>query len=430
MSRAVLPTGETSALTDLLILGGGAAGLMAADTAAKRGRSVLLAESGPVAGRKIRIAGGGRGNFTNLRLGPEHYRGADPNFVRPALRAFTARAVLNMLDTFALPYEEREHGQIFGLLPAVRLVEALSAHSQELGARLLLRHEAVALRKTPQGFAVEFNTPQGPVRHEAHSILLACGSPAWPDAGATNAGPRLLRSLREDLRGTSSAGTFSEFHDAEPFRPALAPFILPPNGPLTGLQGLSVNVDLQVGNRHFTLPLLFTHKGLSGPAALQASCYWQSGTPLVLNFLPEADLKALMHAPENGKIPASTLLRRLLPQRLADRLLTETLHRLAQAKLPAPVMERGVAQWSRAQREILLRIVHHFDVLPQRLEAMHHAEAASGGIRTKHINPKTMESCLVPGLFMAGEVLDITGGLGGYNLHWAFASGFVAGCCS
>lgn len=421
MSRAVISDKHTPALSDLLILGAGAAGLMAACTASKQGRSVFLAESGPVAGRKIRIAGGGRGNLTNLNLGPEHYSGADPDFVRPALRAFPARAMLQCLDSFALPYEEREHGQIFGLLPAVRLVETLATRSLEQGARLLFRHEATALHKTTQGFAAEFNTPDGPVRQEARAVLLACGSPAWPDAGGTNAGPRLLRSLRESM------GKPSEFHDAEPFRPVLAPFILPPDNPISGLQGLSTPVNLHMGSRHFALPLLFTHKGLSGPAALQASCHWQAGVPLVLDFLPGADLKALMHAPENGKIPASALLRRLLPQRLADRLFAEAQRRLATASLLGPATERGVAQWSRNQREILLHVVHHFEILPQRLEGMRHAEAAAGGIRTRHINPKTMESRLVPGLFMAGEVLDITGALGGYNLHWAFASGFLAG---
>lgn len=424
------------ALTDLLILGAGAAGLMAALTASHKGRSVVLAEAGPVAGRKIRIAGGGRGNFTNLQLGPEHYSGADPAFVRPALRAFPASAVLQLLDSFALPYDERDHGQIFGQLPAVRLVEALTTRILEQGTQILYHYEALTLHKTLHGFAVEFDTPQGPVQHEARSVLLACGSPAWPDAGATSAGPRLLRDLRENMREhwrdteAERPVNFSDFHDAEPFRPALTPFILPPNNVLSGLQGLSAEVALQVGSRQFTLPLLFTHKGLSGPAALQASCFWQANSPLIINFAPSADLKALMHAPENGKTPASTLLRRHMPQRLADRLFAEARQQLTKANLLNAAVERGVAQWSRPQREILLNLVHNFHIMPQRLEGMHHAEAAAGGIRTKNINPKTMESCIVPGLFMAGEVLDITGALGGYNLHWAFASGFLAGSCT
>lgn len=405
---------------DLLVVGAGAAGLMAACTAAKRGLSVGVVESGPVAGRKIRIAGGGRGNFTNRHIGPEHYAGADPAFVKPALRAFPPAATLALLDAYGIAYEEREHGQIFGCVPAVRLVDALVTDARTHGATFFFRHEVTALQRDKAVFLAHGIRPEGEVTLRGTHLLLAVGSPAWPDAGATDAGPRLLQSL-------SANGQ----HSSEPFRPALVPLIMPPRWPFAGLQGLSVTATLTLGShksaRAFTLPLLFTHKGLSGPAALQMSNHWRPGTPLRLDFLPAASLKELMHAPENGAVPALTLLRRYLPQRLAEALHSHTMQCLHGASLFSPAVERGVAQWSKAQREVLCATVHAFDAEPLRTEGMRHAETTTGGVRTRDINPKTLESRSIPGLFLAGELLDIAGALGGYNLHWAFASGFVTG---
>lgn len=410
----------SASVYDLLIVGAGAAGLMAARSAAARGLRVGVIESGPVAGRKVRIAGGGRGNFTNLHLSPEHYTGADPAFTRHILRAFPADAVLRLLDACGIPWEEREHGQIFGLVPAVRLVEALMREAKEHGADFFFRHEALSLHRDAHGFAVRCAAPGHEISLSGTNLLLASGSPAWADSGATDAGPRLLRTL-----------SGSEAHSAEPFRPVLAPLVMPPDWPFAGLQGLSVPVRVSAGSgkaaHAFTLPLLFTHKGISGPAGLQISCHWRSGMPLLMDFLPGQSLKDLMHAPENGAVPASTLLRKHLPQRLADTLFAHTLERLSSAGLHSPATERGVAQWSRAQRDTLLAVVHAHVVTPTRTEGMLHAEAAAGGIRTAQVNPKTMESRLLPGLYFAGEVLDITGALGGYNLHWAFASGDMVG---
>lgn len=407
---------------DLLIVGAGAAGLMAARTASLKGLRVGVIESGPVAGRKIRIAGGGLGNFTNLHMSPEHYTGTDPAFTRHVLRAFPPAAILQLLDECSIPYEEREHGQIFGLVPAVRLVEVLMEQARERGAVFFFRHEALSLQRNAHGFTVRCATPEGDSELSSQALLLATGSPAWAESGATDAGPRLVNSL--GLTG-------SETHSAEPFRPVLSPLIMPPEWPFAGLQGLSAPVRLSVGSgktaRSFTLPLLFTHKGLSGPAALQISCHWRPGMAVSIDFLPDQSLKTLMHAPENGSVPVSTLLRKHLPQRLADTLFAHTLKLLARASLASPATERGAAQWSRAQRDILLTVVHTHTATPSRTEGMLHAEAAAGGIRTAHINPKTLESKLVPGLYFAGEILDIAGALGGYNLHWAFSTGIRAG---
>lgn len=403
--------------TDLLVLGAGAAGLMAALTASARGLAVTVADGGPVAGRKVRVAGGGKGNFTNRHMSPEHFHGADPAFVRPALRAFPADAMLRLLDTFGVPWEEREYGQIFGTVPAVRVVEALTERCRAQGVRFLFRATPAEAEQRPSGeFAVRLTTPDGHETFMARRLLLALGSPAWPQCGATDAGLRLTKAFG---------------HGSTPFRPALTPLVMEPRWLLEGLQGISADVRLCTGGLEFRQPLLVTHRGLSGPAVLQASAHWRQGQPLTVDFLPNQPLKALMHAPENGALPPATLLRRHLPQRLADCLLTEALQRLKNRNLPCPDPSRGVAQWGRAQREVLTETVHALSLFPLRSEGMKQAEAALGGVLTQDFNPRTMESRRVPGLFAAGELMDITGDLGGYNLHWAFAGGLLAGtACS
>lgn len=394
---------------DVLVLGAGAAGLMAALTASSRGRKVVVVEGGPVAGRKVRIAGGGRGNYTNRSLTPAHYSGADPGFVRSALRKFSTKSMLNFLDSFDIQWEERDFGQIFGLSPAVRLVDGLVQRCRSQGVEILFRRQIVeATCPQPQQFVVHLADET----LFASCLILALGSPAWPDCGATDAGLRLAKGFG---------------HGCEPFRPALTPLLMEPGWLLAGLQGISADVALHCQGRIFRQPLLLTHRGLSGPAALQASGCWRAGAELVLDFLPDRAIKDLLHAPENGALPALTLLRRHLPARLAETLLAEAERHCEAAKLAVPLRERGVAQWNRKQRECLADVVHRLHLTPQRSEGMAHAEAASGGVRTADVDPRTLESRRVPGLHVAGELLDITGDLGGYNLHWAFASGFAAG---
>lgn len=400
---------------DVLVLGAGASGLMAALTASAQGKKVILVEGGPVAGRKVRIAGGGRGNYTNRHMSPDHFSGVDAAFTRHVLRKFPPQAMLALLDECGIPWEEREYGQIFGLQPAVRLVDALVQRCREQGVEMLFRQqilEAVQVQDVMQDQIQRFVVRVADTEFSAKALILALGSPAWPDSGATDGGLRLAKGFG---------------HSCEPFRPALTPLLLESGWLLAGLQGISADVALHCGGRIFRQPLLITHRGLSGPAALQASGHWRAGSEILLDFWPDGAIKDLLHAPENGSHPALTLLRKHLPVRLAETLLAEAERRCLAATLPVPSRERGVAQWSRKQREMLANVVHRLGITPVRSEGMTKAEAAGGGVRTVDFDPRTLESRKVSGLYVVGELLDITGDLGGYNLHWAFASGYTAG---
>lgn len=375
---------------DAIILGAGAAGLMCAMTAARRGFACAVIEHGPVAGRKVRLAGGGKGNVTNRFIGPEWYIGGK-GFPDAVLRRCPTDFVLDLLRRFAIPWEEREYGQIFCTVQAVRLVEGLVGECREHGVRLFLQQQA-EIRHEDGLFTAEL--AHGKVT--APRLVIATGSPAWPSCGATDDGMRLARHWG---------------HKILPVRPVLVPLVFPDSWPLHGLSGISLPAEVGTGGRSFRYPLLFTHKGLSGPAILQASCLWTPGQPLHVNFLPDEDALALMHQPENGKSTVLGLFRKKLPSRLAERLVPE---RLA---------SRKVAQLAKREREELALALHDHCVTPTRSEGMGRAEAAAGGIDTAEVNPRTLESRKLKGLYFAGEVLDVTGLLGGYNLHWAWASG-------
>ncbi|WP_303238140.1 aminoacetone oxidase family FAD-binding enzyme [uncultured Bilophila sp.] len=383
-------------IRDAVILGAGAAGLMCAMTAGRRGFSCAVIDHSPVAGRKVRLAGGGKGNVTNRFLSSDWYVCSQTGFPDALLRRCSTDFILDMLTGFGIGWEEREYGQIFCTEQAARLVEALTDACRETGNEILLRRTLGDIRYEDGLFTVE--TSDGSVR--APRLVIATGSPAWPDCGATDAGMRLAR-----LWG----------HKVIPVRPALVPLLFPESWPLHGLAGVSVPANVSAGGRSFRYPLLFTHKGMSGPGILQASCFWKSGEPLHIDFLPEQPALELMHAPENGKSTVLGLFKKHLPTRLAERLVPETL------------ATRKVAQLAKKDREALALALHDHVVVPTRSEGMGHAEAAAGGVDTRDVNPRTLESRKRPGLYFAGEVLDVTGLLGGYNLHWAWASGKAVG---
>lgn len=383
-------------IRDAIILGAGAAGLMCAMTAGRRGFSCAVIDHSPVAGRKVRLAGGGKGNVTNRFLSPDWYVCSQAGFPDILLRRCTTDFILDMLATFGIGWEEREYGQIFCTEQAARLVEALTEACRKTGSDILLRRTLGDIRYEDGLFAVE--TSGGSVR--APRLVIATGSPAWPDCGATDAGMRLARQWG---------------HKVIPVRPALVPLLFPESWPLHGLAGVSVPANVSVGGRSFRYPLLFTHKGMSGPGILQASCFWKSGEPLHIDFLPERSALELMHAPENGKSTVLGLFKKHLPTRLTERLVPEAL------------ASRKVAQLAKKDREALALALHDHVVVPTRSEGMGHAEAAAGGVDTRDVNPRTLESRKQPGLYFAGEVLDVTGLLGGYNLHWAWASGKAVG---
>ena len=390
---------------DVVILGAGAAGLMCARTASARGLRVVLVDHAPSPGRKIGISGGGKANFTNLHMDASHYVGQDPAFCEPALSLFSPQDIQRILAAHRLAWEEREHGQLFGLSKAAHLVDALVQDCAKGNCLFSLEHVVENLQREGGRFAVavrDISTAgQNSVRTlTAPSLVLALGSPAWPQVGASDAGARWARRFG---------------HKVLPFRPVLAPLHMPPHWPLRHLSGISCKVSLRTGDYTRTDDALFTHTGLSGPAVLQISCRWQPGQEVYADFLPHVRFDQVLDAPGNGKLLVRTLLCRHLPQRLADALLPEELAR------------RKSAELSRAARTALRDCVHQHVMTPQGTEGLRRAEAAAGGVSTVDVDPWSMQSRLTQGLFVVGELLDVTGHLGGYNLHWAWASGYAAG---
>lgn len=383
---------------DSIILGAGPAGLTAARHASNAGRRVLILDKASRPGAKLLLAGGGKGNVTNRHVEPSDYVGADPTFAAYALDRVPPELVLAELQGAGIPLEEREMGRVFGAT----------------GAHVLLNHLLSLLPKDRCTLRTDVNVTR--VGHAdgiftvscdnatftAPSLIAATGSPAWPQCGADDSGIRHISALG---------------HRAEPFRPALVPLVMPRDWPLHGLSGISLPVRLTCGvpgSPAFEDALLFTHKGVSGPAVLQISCWWRKSVALTVDFLPGTDAVGLLDA-ARGKATPRSIFSRMLPERLLDALLA-----------PA-VAARRAAELSRTQRTTVADALHRHRAVPLRTEGLAKAEAAAGGVDTAEVDPLTMQSRLVPGLFFCGEVLDVTGRLGGYNLHWAWASGTVAG---
>lgn len=270
-------------IRDAVILGAGAAGLMCAMTAGRRGFSCAVIDHSPVAGRKVRLAGGGKGNVTNRHISSEWYVGEQKGFPDVLLKRCPTDFVLNMLTDFNIAWEERDYGQIFCTVQAARLVESMVAACRSAGAELLLNRTFGGIRYEDGLFIVE--TSGGILR--APRLVIATGSPAWPACGATDGGMRLARQWG---------------HKVVPVRPVLAPLLLPESWPLHGLAGVSLPAAVSVGGRAFRYPLLFTHKGLSGPATLQASCFWRQGEALHIDFLPGHPPWSLCTTPDTARI--------------------------------------------------------------------------------------------------------------------------------
>ena len=400
-THASFPPGPPA---DALILGAGPAGLLCALTAARRGRRVALADASEITARKLRASGGGRSNCTNLNAAPEHYLSANPHFVAQALRRFTPQYFLALLDQLGLSASEEDFGRIFCDQGATPLTDALEGACRKAGCRFLLNRRVEAVTPTREGFRVD--TDRGPLN--APRVVLALGSPAWPALGGTDSTARLAGSL-----GLTHV----------PARPALTPFTC--TGAMLDLcrqlSGVGLTATLSCLGKSFTDGLLFTHQGLSGPAALQISSHWRRGEALTIDLAPGTDLGLLLRDPARGRHLARTVLAGLMPRRLADALLAALPPKLAAAA------NRKCAELPRAQLEALAAVVHDWRVTPSGTLGMARAEAASGGLDTALFSPRTFECRALPGFFAIGEALDVAGELGGYNLHWAWASGFCAG---
>ena len=383
---------------DAIILGAGAAGLMCAARAGQRGRRVLVLEKAEKPGKKILISGGGRCNFTNIGAGPANYLSSNPHFAKSALARYTSRDFLELVESYGIAWHEKTLGQLFCDGSSKQIVEMLLEECAKGDVEVRCNVEVTAVEHDGSRFAV---MASGQVAI-APSLVLATGGPSIPKMGATGFAYDLARQFGLKV--------------VEP-RPALVPLTLGGEEVLfREISGVSAPVVASAGKTSFPEAALFTHRGLSGPAILQASSYWKPGEPVVIDFLPDKQGDWLLDAKrETPRSTLRSLLRDALPDRLAD-ILAEKL---------GIETELGNASDKalRAAQDRLKRWTFH----PNGTEGFAKAEVTVGGISTSELSSKTMESKRIPGLFAIGEAVDVTGWLGGYNFQWAWASGVAAG---
>ncbi|HEX4580665.1 MAG TPA: aminoacetone oxidase family FAD-binding enzyme, partial [Acidobacteriaceae bacterium] len=368
-------------ICDVLILGAGAAGLMAAITAGQRGRRVLVLDHADRIGKKILISGGGRCNFTNLHSTADRFLSANPHFARSALARYTPRDFIALVERHRIPYHEKTLGQLFCDRSARDIVAMLETEYRAAGARIVLDQHITSVLHSDR-FVVE----TAAARYRAHALIVATGGLSIPKMGATDLAYRIAAQF--DLA-------------MEPCRPALVPLTWQPQGSAhyADLTGLSTEVIATHGKTRFREKLLFTHRGLSGPAILQISSYWKAGTPISIDLAPEQDCTALLRAHPGGRDDDAfrAALRAVLPQRLAERW----------AALHAPT------GWSNRALLAAEEQLHRWEVTPAGKEGYAKAEVTAGGISTAELSAQTMESRRVPGLYFIGEAVDVTGHLGG-----------------
>ncbi|XYK82444.1 MAG: NAD(P)/FAD-dependent oxidoreductase [Labrenzia sp.] len=385
---------------DVLVLGGGAAGLMCAIEAAKRGRQVLVLDHAKRPADKIRISGGGRCNFTNVHCSPANFLSQNPRFCVSALKRYTQQDFLGLVEKHRISWHEKTLGQLFCDNSAKDIIQMLLSELEAAGGVLQLETSISAVSKPDARFSVA--TSKGPVR--AKSLVVATGGPSIPKMGATGFGYDLARQFSHDVIAPRAALVPLTFSDA--------------NKDLCArLSGVSVDAEVSFKKTTFREGLLFTHRGLSGPSILQISSYWEEGRPISVNLLPATDVFDALRSARSAtpKQDLKTGLTQLLPSRLVDELSQAFQLKGRMADLSDKVLRRCSEQLNRWQ------------LTPVGTEGYRTAEVTLGGVNTNELSSKTMESVMVPGLYFIGEVVDVTGHLGGFNFQWAWSSGHAAG---
>ena len=388
----------SEATFDVCVIGAGAAGMMCAAQAGRRGRRVVLIEHYDVVGEKIRISGGGRCNFTNVHAGPANYLSQNPDFCRSALARYTPAHFLALVERHGIAWHEKKLGQLFCDVSSRAIVDMLRAECAQAGVTWRIPCSVDAVAREAAGFALA--TSQGDVR--CASLVVATGGLTVPKIGATPFGYRLAEQF-----GLAVVAP----------RPALVPLACPPAflARYGELAGVSVDAEVTHGAGRFRENVLFTHRGLSGPAILQISSYWDGRTPIVIDLLPGVDAADWLGSARAGAERLDNLLGERLPARLARAF-------AAAHDALAPLRDLGEARL-RALGESL----NAWRVLPSGALGYNKAEVTSGGVDTRGLSSKTMASTACPSLYFIGEVVDVTGWLGGYNFQWAWASGHAAG---
>ena len=389
--------------TDVIIIGSGAAGMMCALQAGQRGRSVVLLEHAKKLAEKIRISGGGRCNFTNLNTKPENFISANPNFCRSALARYTPQDFIALLQKHGIGFHEKTLGQLFCDDESEAVIAMLRGECETAGVKRLMSCEVEKIKHDKNKFHV--STSRG--EFEAAALVIATGGLSIPKTGATPFG----------------------YHVAEQFgipitklKPGLVPLTFAPDDwkPYADLTGVSLDTIVSFGKQSFRENMLVTHRGLSGPAILQISSYWQHGEPLHINLLPDCDMPTLLNEQKTSKKLLSNFLTQWFPKSFSDVWCAElTAHNKLENK--------PLNQYNDKERKLIAAQLHDWQITPSGTVGYAKAEVTCGGIDTRALSSKNMECNDVPGLYFIGEVVDVTGWLGGYNFQWAWASGYAAG---
>ncbi len=385
---------------DVVIIGAGASGLMCAATAGYRGKSVLVIEHTKKVGRKILMSGGGRSNFTNLHNTADNFVSENPHFCKSALSRYSVRDFVELVERHGVEYHEKTLGQLFCDDSSKEILRVLLTECEWAGVEI---HKEVTVNQVvKQTNGYQLNTTEGKI--QAQSVVIATGGLSIPNGGATPFAYEIAKQY-----GLTVLPTFA----------GLVPFTLQPDllAPLKPLSGVSHRITASIGNTSFTENMLFTHRGLSGPAILQISSYWNASAAVEINFFPEFDLFSWLkdQREQRPKADISTVISQKMSKRMAQ-ILCELF-----------ALSGNMADKSNAELEQIAYAFCRWRVKPSGTEGYRTAEVTLGGISTKEISQKTMEANKAPGLFFIGECLDVTGHLGGHNFQWAWASGFAAG---
>ena len=394
---------------DVIVIGAGAAGMMCAIEAGKRGRSVMLLDHARKLAEKIRISGGGRCNFTNRYTGPENFLSHNPHFCRSALARFTPQNFVELVEKHRIRYHEKKLGQLFCDGSSQQIIDLLRHECDAAGVewRMPCRvnntsriHAAIA-----SGGRFMLETDCGTFTTD--SLVVATGGLSIPQIGASAFGYRLAEQFGIAVT---------------PRRPALVPLTFMPEqfAGFSGLSGVAIDAEVSCHGACFRENLLLTHRGLSGPAILQVSSYWQPGVPIHINLLPDLDAAAWLLDHRHSTALLSNLLAQYLPRRFA-----QAWCEAITSGQPA----RPINQSSEARLRQIAAQLHHWQITPNGTAGYKKAEVTLGGVDTRELSSRTMEAKKVPGLYFIGEVVDVTGHLGGFNFQWAWASGYAAGQC-
>lgn len=387
---------------DVVVIGAGAAGLMAGAKSGERGRKTVILDHAKKPGKKILISGGGRCNFTNYYIEPEKYLCENPHFCKSALSQYTQWDFISLVEKYKIPYHEKALGQLFCDDSAKEIVAMLVSECEQNAVNFSYQTEILSIEKLESGlFLIKTNKSD----YQCESLIIATGGLSMPKLGATPFAYKIAEQFELEVL---------------PTRAGLVPFTLDPalKEVLAEVSGISTNVTVTTNNTSFAEDMLITHRGLSGPAILQISSYWNPGDIVEINLLPSENITDIINQALSEQPNVST--KNLLSNHFAKRFVEKLIDLFEIPNVP-------IKQLSHKQIQLLSEKIHSWNLKPSGTEGYRTAEVTIGGLNTNHLSSKTMEVKTVPGLFFIGEATDVTGWLGGYNFQWAWSSGWVAG---